>query len=313
MSQTPSTTPRSKQIERRIYFFRLDAGSNGDGTAKPVDLGPALEAIDDLPFTSESRRYWGQKGGDDIALWTHGKGDRFSLAAVRRANLPRSESGGTLTDLALGAAAGLHEPIHVRIYGHNLLGVESNFYGPRISRLAPYLQHALGERAPQFAAEALLRQDSAERLNHVDELRVVELYLRPSYIDQVHRASKSLGNAFEAMNGLSKAEVLGLTLRPEPNQRTPLGSKILKGIKKVAGRADMPDNVHRFKAKGVTESGRVEAIDLLEDQLVTKRKIVTMGARSRAVDPQATFDAIDEAYGELESELIRATGLSTKP
>ena len=199
------------------------------------------------------------------------------------------------------------------MFEHNLIGVESNFYGPRISRLAPYLTQALGADAPRFTTEALLRQDSADRLNHFEELRVVELFLRPAYIEQVERASKSLGSAFSALDQLSKAEVLGLTLRPEPNQRTPLGSKILKGIKKVAGRSDMPENVYRFKAKGVNDAGRIEPIDLLEDQLVTRRKIVTMGARSRAVDPDATFDAIEEAYSELEPELVKAAGLSSNP
>lgn len=303
---------KPKTIERRIYFYRLDGGSSDDGAPVKVDLESALGEINTLPFSDDSKRYWAQRGGDAISLWTQeGETDRFSLAAVRRANLPRSEINGNLADLQLSSNAGLHEPIHVRMFGDNILGVESNFYGPRISRLAPYLKHALGRNAPNFSPEALLRQDSADRLGHIEELRVVELYLRPSYISKVSQASKSLGDAFRAMDEVSRAAVIGLTLRPEPNQRAALGSKILKGLKKVASRSDVPDNVYRFKAKGVNDAGRIDQIDLLEDHLVSKKTILTVGARSRAVLADSAYEAIGEAYEELRDELLVAAGLGT--
>lgn len=306
---TKSGTPRL--IERRIYFYRADAGADAGGAPIPLDLTSTLQAVESVPFSSSSKRYWPQRGGDAIGLWTSGQVyDRFVLAAVRRSSLPQSELNGTLADLNLGAGAGLHEPSHVRVYPDNLFGIEFNFYGPRPSRLPLYLKHVV-PGAPDFVLESLLRHDAQDQLEHHNEMRLLELHIRPSYSSQVAEADESLGAAFKALGKVSKAEVLGLTLRPEPNKRSSLGKKALKAARKLARKQDLVENVIKFKAKGVNDlTGRVETINLLEDQLVSRKKIVTLGSNSRAVSSAAAFEAIDQAYEELKPQLLAAAGVT---
>ncbi|WP_395406050.1 hypothetical protein ACHMXB_22840 (plasmid) [Arthrobacter sp. UC242_113] len=302
-----------RQVERKIYFYRADAGSDAGGAPVGLDLADTLQKVEAVPFAADSKRYWLQRGGDAIGLWMPSSShtyDRFVLAAVRRSSFPQSELNGTLADLDLGAGAGLHEPIHVRLYPDNLVGIEFNFHGPRPSRLPLYLQHVI-PGAPKFMLEALLRKDAEDQLLHQSEMRLLDLHLRPSYIAEVRKASKSLGEAFEAMTKVSKAEVIGITLRPEPNKRTPLGNRVLKGTRKLAGRSDLSENVVKFKAKGINDlTGKVETINLLDDQLVSHKKIVTLGPNSRAVDSTAAFDAIDAAYETLKPQLLEASGIS---
>lgn len=301
-----------REVERRIYFYRADAGADTSGAPVPLDLSQVLQKVQETPFTAGSARYWDQRGGDAIGLWTapSSSHDRFVLAAVRRSNLPQSELNGTLTALPLGAGAGLHEPIHIRVFPDNIFGIEFNFYGPRPSRLPLYLRHVVSS-SPDFTLEALLRQDTQDQLSHQRELRLLDLQVRPSYAAQIRQAHKGLGNALEEMGKASKAQIVGLTLRPEPHGRTSLGSKMLKGVKKLAKLNDLPENVLKFKAKGVNDlTGRVETINLLEDQLVSTRKVVTLGPKSRAVDPDAAFGAIDMAYDELRPQLLVAAGIS---
>jgi hypothetical protein len=300
------------EIERKIHFYRADAGADDSGAPVALDLEAIVAAVEQVPFGPESKRYWQQRGGDAIGLWTDSAGnlDRFSLAAVRRSSLPQSELNGTLAALNLGAGAGLHEPIHIRVFQNNIVGVEFNFYGPRPSRLPLYLRHVVSS-SPKFVLEALLNQDAQEKLSHYSELRMLEFYVRPSYAQEVREASKSFGKAIAALSETSKADVLGLILRPEPNQRHSLGGKALRAVQKLAGRSDLAENVLRFKAKGVNDqTGRVEVVDVLDDQLVSKQRIITVGATSRAVDPVAAYEAIGSAYQELRPQLLVAAGIS---
>lgn len=279
-----------------------------------LDLTNTLQKVSNVPFAANSRRYWPQRGGDAIGLWdvlTATAHDRFILVAVRRSSLPQSEHNGNLADLNLGVGAGLHEPIHVKLFPDNLFGIEFNFYGPRPSRIPLYMKHVIPD-SQDFVLEALLRKDAQDQLQHQSEMRLLDLHLRPSYVTQVQEASKSLGEAFDAMRKLSKAEVLGLTLRPEPNKRSILGEGILKAARRLARRDDLSENVMKFKAKGLNElTGRVEMVNLLEDQLVSHTNIVTLGPRSRAVDSSAASDAIDAAFDKLRPELLVAAGISS--
>jgi hypothetical protein len=57
------------------------------------------------------------------------------------------------------------------------------------------------------------------------------------------------------------------------------------------------------------DTHRVEAIDLLKDQLISVRKIFRMGDRSRALDPDSAFEAILAAHDELEDALQQAAAI----
>jgi hypothetical protein len=308
------SAPGTRTVDRRIYFYRLDAGIDASGTPLPLNLSPTIEAVAAVPFEVDSPRYWIQSDGDAIALWPNTPTrsfSEFSLAAIRRSALPQSELNGNLSDLPLARGAGLHEPIHIKIFDNNIMGVEFNFYGPRPSRLPQYLQHVISG-SPHFAIQPLLRQDVAEQLERHEELRVLKLFVRRSYVDDLASASESLSDAFSSIKSLSQAKVLGLTLKPEPNQRTSLGKKILKGVKKLAQRPDKVENVITFQAKGINaDTGRVEALDLLQDKLIYTRQVVTVGGNSRAVDPTAAFAAIEGAYSESRAAIEGATGLGT--
>jgi len=47
-------------------------------------------------------------------------------------------------------------------------------------------------------------------------------------------------------------------------------------------------------------------VDVLRDELVASKKVVRVDSRSRALDPAATYAAIEEAYLELKPQLEAA-------
>ena len=71
------------------------------------------------------------------------------------------------------------------------------------------------------------------------------------------------------------------------------------------------ENTERFQIRGrISETGEIDTVDLLRDQLIATKQILRVGDKSRAVQPESAFDAIEVSYKELHSELMLAAGLS---
>lgn len=297
-AQQPNTT------ERRIHFYRADTGTQGN-RPKPLELRRALQAIDRLPWPATGGgRYWATRDGDSIAAWVDdasGSPQRFRFAHVRRTALPHSEDAGKLSPLALADTAGLYEPTHVCVY-ENIFAVEFNFYAPRPSRFPQYLKQVLGDRAPSFTLEPIIRHDVAEELDTWRGIRTLELLVRPSYISQVAEADRSLGAALQAQSQVGQAGVLGVVLRPERYQRQNLGGTALRLVQRLSRRNDLRENAFKFRVKGETESGSIAEVDVLEDNLVNTRKVTRLD-RSRAVEQRSAYREIAAAYEELRDEL----------
>jgi len=300
-------------VKRSIYFYRADAGIHTSGKPIPVNLRVSLAAIDALPC-AEGGRYLEQDDGNTLCAWIDSPDEqRFRLATIRRADLPRVEQGGNLTDLQLSADQGLYEPIHVHVFENNIFGVEFNFYGPRPSKLSWYLRQVTGNDDIRFTLDPLLRQDVLAQLNRLEDLRVLDLAIRPSYATAVRQANRDLGAAFEAAARVGQSQLVRLVLSPEPHGRGFLRRTVRTAARRLAGRSDIRENAETFKVKGLDEETRtIEAVDVLRDQLVVSRSIVRLDVRSRAVNDAAAYAAINDAYMSLEHELQEAAAVQAE-
>jgi hypothetical protein len=113
-----------------------------------IDLHPALQKLEGLPFRyAEDGGRYVTSGDADQCVWVDEVGDicKLRFANVQRNALPLAEAGGQLTDLNLADDAGIYEVSHLCIFPDGIVGVEFNFYGPRPSRLAPYLHRSVGD------------------------------------------------------------------------------------------------------------------------------------------------------------------------
>lgn len=120
--------------ERKIHFYRAHIGTDEGGRPIPFDPHPALNHIHRLPFRAQGRYF--ADGDDAITCWVDGPNPRrrFRIAHVRRSGLPLVEQAGSLSDLQIPADSGLVEAIHVVVFPDNIVGSDSNFYGPRMTR-----------------------------------------------------------------------------------------------------------------------------------------------------------------------------------
>jgi hypothetical protein len=302
-------------IERKIHFYRVDAGINGGGQPVVFDARPQLTTIAALPFTNEvGGRYMVDEDGNAIGVWPDVTANRTALrfGQIRRMGLPQVERAGTVGDLDIAADAGLLEPVHVVFLGENIVGADFNFYGPRMSRLGYYLRTKSGGNGPPLQFLPLLRNNVAQQLNRFDEIKLFDLRIRAAYADVIRQADVSLGDAFLANGRVldGDGEDIQLILRPAKNGRRNAFQRLAQPIRNLVGRGDFRENAERFQVKGrIADSRRTDLIDLLHDQLVTTKQVLRVGQRSRAVQAESAYIAIESAYAEMRNDLQLAAGL----
>ncbi len=300
-----------RTVERRIFFYRLDAGLDDAGRPLPLDLEPALRCLDGLPFSSEGR-YWEDDEGNATCCWVDRTTatQRLRFGHIRRSGFPQVERAGALSALKIPEQSGLVEQVHVMFFPDQIVGSEFNVFGPRVPRLGQYLAAKLGTICPPVAFEPLLRQDVAERLEHLRDVRVVRLRIRAAYAARVAQADQDLGEAFRAAQRAGDAEELELTLRSRPYSRKPLAERLLAAVRHLAGQDDLRSEVSCFNVQGLSElTGHVEAVDVLSDQLIARGQIICMDRRTRALEPDSAYTAIEKAYAELRPQLLVAAGV----
>lgn len=298
-------------VERKIYFYRVDAGLDEAGRPLPFDPDPALRHITGLPF-SEDGRYLVEADNNATCCWVDSTGpsQRLRWGEIRRSGLPQVEQLGSLSDLAIPANSGLVEVTHVVFFPHNIVGCDFNFHGPRVSRLGFYLGAKAGGKCPWVTFEPLLRQDVLEQLNRLGDVRLLELKIRASYAATVAEANRDLGAAFEAAARAGDAEELEIVLRPRRYSRGTISDRILNFARRLAPRADARTEASKFKVAGLnTETRRVEVVDLLRDQLIVQKQIIRQSKRGRALKSDSAYEAIETAYEELGDQLEKAAGL----
>lgn len=313
MARRPTGSPPT--LERKIHFYRADVGQDGSGRPIPFDPSPALSAIGRLPFANGTGgRYLVDDDGDAVCAWpASGRSiQTLRFCRIRRNGLPQLEQAGNVSDLNIAADAGLLEPVHVAFFPDNIVGADFNFYGPRLSRLGFYLRTKSGNAVPMASFNPLLRGDVAAQLDHLNDIRLLDLRIKASYVSAIRQANQSLGDAFAANARVldGDTEDLELILRPSKTGRISARQRLLTTLKTLVRRRDLRENAERFQVKGKHDvTGSVQLIDLLRDQFIARKQMLRLGERSRAVDPQSAFEAIRTAHDELRDELRQAPSL----
>lgn len=300
--------------ERRIMFYRIDCGTDEGGDPVAYAPEPPLRRINGLDWNNNGRYQLSMDGGV-LCAWIDRMqaNQHMQFATVRRAGLPLVEDGsGTLTSLGIPASSGLAEITHVVFFSNNILGTVFNFYGPRPTKLSGYLKAKVPSTPAELSIQPLIRADVAEQLERFETLRLVDLKIRPSYARIVSQANDSLGSAFTAATAAVTGGAKGvqLVLTSDRKKTANLGPALMAAVKWLAGRDDLHENVARFTVGGLdSETGNIAKLDLLSDKLVMAKKIVRQSARSRALDNNSAYTAIQEAYNELSDELEAASSM----
>lgn len=300
-------------VARNIYFYAVDAGvDENTGRLLPFDPTPVLRHIDSLPLRGPDRRL---QLPDDRAsyCWVDSLSapQRLRIANIRRSGFPFVELEGDLTPLRIRQGSGLADHIHVVFFENNIVGADFNFYGPRIRGLQNYL----AAKAPRWGQNlnfgTLVDPDTAQRLNRYEELRVLELRMRPADAEILRNYSTGLAGSFAAANEfLDEDAQLELVLRPRPHSRGGIGRQILQTVRRMFVNEELRERASRFRVQGINQQGDTEdPINLLSDDLVIRKPVIKLDSQSRAVVAESAYAAIIEAHGEVQHKLARASRL----
>jgi hypothetical protein len=104
---------------------------------------------------------------------------------------------------------------------------------------------------------------------------------------------------------------VGVYLEPELYQRRNFDGGMLGLIQRLAPRSDLRENVRTFKAAvSDQETDRAEEIDLLRDELISRKKILRQHGRTRVLLSDDAYAKIVEAYTERHDDLAVAASVS---
>ena len=302
---------RKDTLQRKIHFYRVDAGKDDAGRPIPFDASSMCGHIDGLQFETGDR-YAEDTAGNATLCWIdrHVPHHRIRLATIRRVDLPQLDQRGRLSPLGIPEGAGLAEPIHIVFFPNNIVGADFNFYGPRLSRLRDYLAEKADGVCPKLDFQPLLRPDVADQLDKLADIRMIRLKIDSSYIDTVREADENLGAAFRAAAEAGMAREVTIILQPDPKVAKGLLHKLIPRLSWLSNRNDIHDKASAFSVSGRrSDTGRVELVDLLSAYIIAKKEIIRADPLTRALDPGSAYDAIEAAYEELEPQLERAAGI----
>ncbi len=300
---------RPNTVERTIYFYKLAAG-NGHPEIKYEDLIKATEEINNLQWDADGR-YMEIADGDSICAWCDQMRPqiRLKLGVKRKNALPDIEDRGNLTPLDLDDNAGLSEATHIVIFPNGIIGVEFNFYGPRVQRLKNYFEMKTGIES--ISIQMLLRRDVEQALEKFRNLSILHFRLRRADADLLREADEGgLGAGFKATIEQLQAPLVELVLRSPVYSRTTLVNPFLNLAKALAKHPKTRETFDILKVKGYNEeTHRSEELDLLKDALISSQYIIKQGPRRRSLNSQNVYEAINTAYTQLREDIERAATL----
>lgn len=297
-------------IERKIFFYRIDAGQDESGKPIAYDPKTVLRHINSLPFEPNGR-YWRQQDGNDI--WCHpcrlNDPCRVIFGRSIRRDFPQQELGGKLSGLKIDAGGGIAHKTHIVFFSNNIVGAEFNFYAPRASGIGKYFTVVANNQAPNISLDPLDRGHILEKVNDVRDVRFFQLRVQRGYTDVVGDADKDLGEAFKAAAKVGEADILEVVLRCRKDQEA-MDDGILGKVRSLVRSRDLRQGTAKFLLKGFVKSRqKFDEVDLLKSALLSKREIVLLDEKYLVVRSDSAFEQIEAAYKEMKPLIEKAASI----
>ena len=304
-----------KKVERTIYFYRSFVGVSDTGDYEPFDPTPAMDSIQAFVGTPDWYQDYDAENDDVLGLLPDGlyQGHPTArLCLIRRTAVPQLELGGTITDIPnLQQDQGVVEVTHLVFFPNNVIGSEYNHFGPRISRLPPYLREKvpapINEDVKNLRLSVLTRGDTTAILDELTSMNTLEMAVLPSARALIRNRDQSLGAALDAIAGIGNADVVKLSYTASVNERGSLLQRLAGPFKELLQDPEFVNGTSKLKltAKHSARS-RAEPFDLLKDVMTSRREFVRL-TTSKALDTQSAYQTIIDAHEDASPEIEQAS------
>ena len=309
----PSVDEKTETVQRKVFFYELQAGRGQDGQPEVFDPGPALSAINSLPYnvTPGGRYLEGENNSYYSANVISARSpQKVIYYLTRRSDLPEIEQGGAFSSLKIPPTAGLGEKIHIMFFGR-YAAADFNFHGPRATTFPRYLQlKAKGFVPPMggLAFSLLLSGEAGEKLKRLEGLTFARMKMARTALGIADQADQSMAEMLRQNIESTNADELELTLRvrrPKKGQfRRFLSPSILNLLKGLADKQETYQSFDKLEARGIGRiSKEPELVDILQDELIAQATMIKTSSRSRSIESEHAFSAIASAFRKVRAEI----------
>ena len=306
---------RCNEVDRKICFYRIDAGLDEAGRPVRFDPEPFLAQIEALPFNGMRSRYSDEEGGA-LCCWIDRctRPYRLYFGKARWEDQPLKEHNGARSPLELGENESLLEGVHAVVFyagPYWFIGCEYNFYGPRITRLAKYLAEKSG--CPGLTIMPLIRHDAEEKLSALQDVRLFWFRIHPSYVATLAKTPRNddIEGFLDSAQRLGRVHSVDVILRSEFRSKSKLPLSLANYLLQLVKSPEASTGIVEAKIRGLdSESGHVELIDMLNAQITAKVRVARAGPRTSAPNSEALYAAIEAAYDRNKPKLLLAAGLT---
>lgn len=289
------------KIQRNIYFYKFTL-MNEDTIVEPLDV---FSYINSLPFDINGR-YFSADDGNMLSMYvdTQSMPLKLRFGTTRRSGLPSLERRGETSPLDIPEDSGLYEPTHMIIFPDGVIGAEFNYYGPRPTRLRPYLPSKAPDLVDEVELVPLIKRDIYEQFRKLGEIKVLDLAIQRDQAALLAELDDNLPDAMEILGNISDAEVLGLYLRPPAHSKKTINVPFISRLPGWLQRPEVRESIHKLKIRGTNiDTGKIEFFDLLQDYILSKKDVIKQDDTHRSVNTEAMYGAIREAHNNLRSEI----------
>ncbi len=304
--------PITETIQRNIYFYRAETDTDSDGSSTPFDAKAVLTALNKMAFDESDGGRYADMGNGLVNLVFVDKlkpNPSVKYATVRHRDLPTIEKGGAIKPLGIAADEGICEPIHVVFFENNIVGAEFNFYGPRLTGLASYLRAKmpanLVPRGLRFGM--LLKNDPMAALNQLSSLKLMELKIRASHLEELKALEGN--NPFAALADAAefgKADTIDVVLQAGRKRDSFLSDKVRRFVAKLI-KSEKYALADTLLVKGLDkDTGHTRTFDLLAEHLISTKQMIVIDDGYRAVKSESAYFEITAAYNENRVKLEHA-------
>lgn len=236
-----------------------------------------------------------------------GRRPHLALHTIRRDNLPSEDDGGKVVDLSISVNSGLAEGTHFIFCPRNIVVCLYNHHGPRIRRLGDWLDARMDI---EVGFIPLYRLDAWGIIESMNRLSGIEITIPAAQ-------ARALAPAAPQEDPEGLLEALRATGRAALGGQVHLSWTVGRGEDRLpqSRMRALASTLYRMNKDGMSVArirGRVDGVkqpvpvDLIHDQLVTRRTVEPEVERSRRLNAESAYAAMEGTYEEFKEQIREA-------
>lgn len=286
-------------VTKKISFYKLILRKKEEDI-NPVDVFSHIKSLD---FTNEGRYYRIKDGKSNLLKFHNEKIEvdiplKLIFGVTKKKDLPCLEEKGETEPLQI-EDKGLFEPIHIILFSNNIMGVESNYHGPRATGLKAYIYKKARSYVDDVEVLPLAKPDFLEYISKIGEIKLFELYVHRDSAKVFEEASKSISHTLQEVSKGNNAQTVGIVLQsPKPIRAN------WHAILNIFNKEKVRDSTQKAVIRAVNQdTNKVESFNLLDPFIISTKEVVRHDDKYRRVDSKSMFTAIKESFIEKQSEI----------